>query len=217
MALPVWNQYGKERGVLLTEIRLSDEGSRLQLGDEHRLMGAEDARFAGLQSSRNGETLQADDFSQALQLARENPESGVIIRLEGDESLLNAQKLTGGRVEESEPVPPPATPEDSLPFLSENDVAGNNDSELAVHQVARERQQDLLFELITESDLLKIAAEEKQKPDLSVDIVDSEVQMAIEKAATELDGKMIRDVAHRLQQQEREWVPVQELEKSFGD
>ncbi|AVZ00363.1 hypothetical protein DAI21_22250, partial (plasmid) [Lelliottia sp. WB101] len=120
--------------MLLTEIRLSDEGRRLQLGDEHRLMGAEDARFAGLQSSRNGETLQADDFAQALQLARENPESGVIIRLEGDESLLNAQRLTGGRVEESEPVVPPVTEEEPLPLFPERNVTGNTDSDHAVFQ-----------------------------------------------------------------------------------
>lgn len=219
MALPVWNQYGKERGVLLTEIRLNDEGSRLQLADEHRLMGAEDARFAGLQSSQNGETLQADDFSQALQLARENPESGVIIRLEGDESLLNAQRLTGGRVEESEPVIPPVTEDEALPLLPEKDVTGNTDSELSILQVARELQQDPLFGFMRKSDLVNIASEEKQTPDLSVDIADRDVQMAIEKVAAELDGKALRDVTHRLQQQEREWVPEQEhsLEKTFGE
>lgn len=219
MALPVWNQYGKERGVLLTEIRLSDEGRRLQLGDEHRLMGAEDARFAGLQSSRNGETLQADDFAQALQLARENPESGVIIRLEGDETLLNAQRLTGGRVEEGEPVVPPVTEEEPLPLLPDLDVTGNTDSEPAVLQVARELQQDPIFGFKKMEHLLNIAPEEKQTPYLSVDIADRDVQMAIEKVAAELDGKAMRDVAHRLQQQEREWVPEQEhsLEKTFGE
>ncbi|EPZ8357892.1 conjugative transfer relaxase/helicase TraI [Enterobacter hormaechei] len=219
MALPVWNQYGKERGVLLTEIRLSDEGRRLQLGDEHRLMGAEDARFAGLQSSRNGETLQADDFAQALQLARENPESGVIIRLEGDETLLNAQRLTGGRVEEGEPVVPPVTEEEPLPLLPDLDVTGNTDSEPAVLQVARELQQDPIFGFKKMEDLLNIAPEEKQTPYLSVDIADRDVQMAIEKVAAELDGKVMRDVTHRLQQQEREWVPEQEhsLEKTFGE
>ena len=219
MALPVWNQYGKERGVLLTEIRLSDEGSRLQLGDEHRLMGAEDARFAGLQSSQNSETLQADDFAQALQLARENPESGVIIRLEGDESLLNAQRLTGGKVEEGEPVVPPVTEEEPLPLLPDLDVTGNTDSEPAVLQVARELQQDPIFGFKKMEDLLNIAPEEKQTPYLSVDIADRDVQMSIEKVAAELDGKAMRDVTHRLQQQEREWVPEQEhsLEKTFGE
>ncbi|MBF4180368.1 conjugative transfer relaxase/helicase TraI [Lelliottia nimipressuralis] len=219
MALPVWNQYGKERGVLLTEIRLSDEGRRLQLGDEHRLMGAEDARFAGLQSSRNGETLQADDLAQALQLARENPESGVIIRLGGDESLLNAQRLTGGRVEESEPVVVPVTEEEPLPLLPEKDVTGHTDSEHAVRQVAQELQQDPLFGFIQKSDLVNIVPGEKQTPDIRVDIADHKIQQAIEQVAAELGGKSGRDVTHRLQQQEREWGPEQEhsLEKTFGE
>ncbi|MDZ7324954.1 AAA family ATPase, partial [Kosakonia sacchari] len=223
IALPVWNQYGKERGVLMTEIRLGEEGRHLTLGDEPRLLGAEDAKFAGLQSSQNGETLLAADFAQALQLARENPESGVVIRLEGDDMLLNPERLTGGKFQESEldaDIQAAVIKEDEpLPLLPEKDVTGNTESELSVLQTFTEPQQEGIFGLIRDSDLVDIVPEEKQTPDVRVDITDHKTQMAIEQVVTELGGKAMRDVTHRLQQQEREWVPEQEhsLEKTFGE
>ncbi|MGT3244669.1 conjugative transfer relaxase/helicase TraI [Yersinia enterocolitica] len=98
VALPVWNRHGREAGTFLTEIRLEEGGQRIMLSEESRLRGSDEAQFAGLQMSRNGQTLMADSAEQALQLARDNPESGVVIRLYGDERLLNAARLTGGRI-----------------------------------------------------------------------------------------------------------------------
>ncbi|EHQ3208513.1 AAA family ATPase, partial [Salmonella enterica] len=100
VALPVWTRHGKEAGALLTEIRIEDDGMRVVLSEESRLRGGEDAQFAGLQASRNGQTLIADDAQTALRLAQEKPESGVVIRLHGEERLLNAARLTGGRITE---------------------------------------------------------------------------------------------------------------------
>ncbi|HHA2302501.1 TPA: conjugative transfer relaxase/helicase TraI [Enterobacter asburiae] len=223
MALPVWNQYGKERGVLMTEIRLGEEGRHLTLGDEQRLLGAEDARFAGLQSSQNGETLLADDFAQALQLARNNPESGVVIRLSGDDMLLNPGRLTGGNFPESEldaDTAAAAFKEDEpLPLLPEKETTANTDPELSALQAAAEPQPEGIFGPIQESDPVYILPEEKQTPDVRLDITDQKARMAIEQVATELDGKEMRDVTHRLLQQEREWVPEREhsLEKTFGE
>ncbi|WP_338138236.1 conjugative transfer relaxase/helicase TraI [Enterobacter quasiroggenkampii] len=223
MALPVWNQYGKERGVLMTEIRLGKEGRHLSLGDEQRLLGAVDARFAGLQSSQNGETLLADDFAQALQLARNNPESGVVIRLSGDDMLLNPGRLTGGNFPESEldaDTAAAAFKEDEpLPLLPEKETTANTDPELSALQAAAEPQPEGILGPIQESDPVYILPEEKQTSDVSVDITDQKAQMAIEQVVTELDGKEMRDVTHRLLQQEREWVPERErsLEKTFGE
>lgn len=104
VALPVWNRHGKEAGALLTEIRIEDDGMRVVLSEESRLRAGEDAQFAGLQASRNGQTLIADDAQTALRLAQENPESGVVIRLHGEERLLNAARLTGGRITEPDEV-----------------------------------------------------------------------------------------------------------------
>ncbi|SPW71089.1 conjugal transfer nickase/helicase TraI [Escherichia coli] len=77
---------------------------RVVLSEESRLRAGEDAQFAGLQASRNGQTLIADDAQTALRLAQENPESGVVIRLHGEERLLNAARLTGGRITEPDEV-----------------------------------------------------------------------------------------------------------------
>ncbi|ENS2473676.1 conjugative transfer relaxase/helicase TraI, partial [Escherichia coli] len=66
VALPVWNRHGKEAGALLTEIRIEDDGMRVVLSEESRLRAGEDAQFAGLQASRNGQTLIADDAQTAL-------------------------------------------------------------------------------------------------------------------------------------------------------
>lgn len=104
VALPAWTRHGKEAGALLTEIRLEDDGMRVVLSEESRLRGGEDAQFAGLQASRNGQTLIADDPLAALRLAQENPESGVVIRLHGEERLLNAARLTGGQITEPDEV-----------------------------------------------------------------------------------------------------------------
>lgn len=76
MALPTRTRHGKAAGALLTEIRIEDDGMRVVLSDESRLRGGEDAQFAGLQASRNGQTLIADDAQTALRPAQENPESG---------------------------------------------------------------------------------------------------------------------------------------------
>ena len=104
VALPAWTRHGKAAGALLTEIRIEDDGMRVVLSDESRLRGGEDAQFAGLQASHNGQTLIADDAQTALRLAQENPESGVVIRLHGEERLLNAARLTGGRITEPDEV-----------------------------------------------------------------------------------------------------------------
>lgn len=104
VALPAWTRHGKEAGALLSEIRIEDNGMRVMLSDESRLRGGEDAQFAGLQASRNGQTLVADSAEIALRLAQENPQSGVVIRLHGEDRLLNAIRLTGGRITEPEEV-----------------------------------------------------------------------------------------------------------------
>jgi conjugative transfer relaxase protein TraI len=104
VALPVWSSNGRDAGVLLTEIRLTEEDRRLAIvtPDDSRLMGGEGAQFAGLQRSRNGETLIAPSIEHALQVAQDNPESGVVIRLSGEENepLRNMRRLTGGSAAE---------------------------------------------------------------------------------------------------------------------
>jgi hypothetical protein len=48
-------------------------------------MGNEDARFVALQGSRNGESLLAGNMGEGVRVARDNPDSGVVVRLAGDD------------------------------------------------------------------------------------------------------------------------------------
>ncbi|STX20841.1 conjugal transfer nickase/helicase TraI [Klebsiella pneumoniae] len=44
-------------------------------------MGNEDARFVALQNSRNGESLLAGNMGEGVRMARDNPDTGVVVRL----------------------------------------------------------------------------------------------------------------------------------------
>lgn len=98
VALPAFDSNGKAAGVWLSSL-LPGDGKLRGLSDEGRIMGSGDAAYAGLQLSRNGESLFARDMVEAVRLARENPQSGVVVRLEGSEGRpWNPGAITGGRV-----------------------------------------------------------------------------------------------------------------------
>ncbi|VTN16445.1 Multifunctional conjugation protein TraI [Raoultella terrigena] len=59
-------------------------------------MGNEDARFVALQGSRNGESLLAENMGEGVRVAREHPDSGVVVRLAGDDRPWNPGAITGG-------------------------------------------------------------------------------------------------------------------------
>lgn len=98
VALPAFDGNGKSAGIWLSSL-MPGEGEVRGLTDEGRVMGSEEAKFAGLQVSRNGESLLAADMPAALKLARENPHSGVVVRLPGSEGRpWNPGAITGGRI-----------------------------------------------------------------------------------------------------------------------
>lgn len=233
VALPAWTRHGKEAGALLTEIRIEDDGVRVVLSGESRLRGGEDAQFAGLQASRNGQTLIADGAEAALQLAQQNPESGVVIRLHGEERLLNAARLTGGRItvpeEEARTVrsvvhaetaskadDPITLPPDEQQKLAEA-------QEKAARELAEQARQELLptvpGEESTRPEPLLSADEERRLRDGTVR-GERELDEAIHEAVA--DGRGIRQqVRERMLRTEREWVvniPEKdiELEKTLG-
>ncbi|HGG4071788.1 TPA: conjugative transfer relaxase/helicase TraI [Salmonella enterica subsp. enterica serovar Poona] len=233
VALPAWTRHGKAAGALLTEIRIEDDGMRVVLSDESRLRGGEDAQFAGLQASRNGQTLIADDAQTALRLAQENPESGVVIRLHGEERLLNAARLTGGRITEPDEVErrvrsvaeaesaakaedPITLPPDELQKLAEA-------QEKAAQELAEQARQDPLPALPgTEGDKpdpLLSASDERRLRD-GTERETRELDEAVREAVAE--GREPRQqVRDQMQRTEREWVvnvPEKEieLEKTLG-
>ncbi|EFB7478453.1 conjugal transfer mating pair stabilization protein TraG [Salmonella enterica subsp. enterica serovar Newport] len=233
VALPAWTRHGKAAGALLTEIRIEDDGMRVVLSDESRLRGGEDAQFAGLQASRNGQTLIADDAQTALRLAQENPESGVVIRLHGEERLLNAARLTGGRITEPDEVErtvrsvaeaeSAAKAEDPITLPPDEQQKLAEAQEKAARALAEHARQELLPALPgTEGDKpdpLLSASDERRLRD-GAERETRELDEAVREAVAE--GREPRQqVREQRQRTEREWVvnvPEKEidLEKTLG-
>lgn len=233
VALPAWTRHGKEAGALLTEIRIEDDGMRVVLSDESRLRGGEDAQFAGLQASRNGQTLIADDAQTALRLAQENPESGLVIRLHGEERLLNAARLTGGRITEPDEVArtvrsvaeaeSAAKAEDPITLPPDEQQKLAEAQEKAARELAELARQELLpavpGEESTRPEPLLSADEERRLRDGTAR-GERELDEAIQEAVA--DGRGIRQqVREQILRTEREWVvnvPEKdiELEKTLG-
>ncbi|MBC6558718.1 conjugative transfer relaxase/helicase TraI [Citrobacter braakii] len=233
VALPAWTRHGKAAGALLTEIRIEDDGMRVVLSDESRLRGGEDAQFAGLQASRNGQTLIADDAQTALRLAQENPESGVVIRLHGEERLLNAARLTGGRITEPDEVErtvrsvaeaeSAAKAEDPITLPPDEQQKLAEAQEKAARALAEQARQDLLPALPgTEGDKpdpLLSASDERRLRD-GTERETRELDEAVREAVAE--GREPRQqVRDQMQRTEREWVvnvpeKAIELEKTLG-
>ncbi|MCT7001725.1 conjugative transfer relaxase/helicase TraI [Salmonella enterica subsp. enterica serovar Carrau] len=216
VALPAWTRHGKAAGALLTEIRIEDDGMRVVLSDESRLRGGENAQFAGLQASRNGQTLIADDAQTALRLAQENPESGVVIRLHGEERLLNAARLTGGRITEPDEVArsvrsvaeaeSAAKAEDPITLPPDEQQKLAEAQEKAARELAEQARQELLPAL---------PGTEGDKPDPLLSASD---ERRLRDGTEREPRQQVRD---QMQRTEREWVvnvPEKEieLEKTLG-
>lgn len=233
VALPVWTRHGKEAGALLTEIRIEDDGMRVVLSEESRLRGGEDAQFAGLQASRNGQTLIADSADAALRLAQENPENGVVIRLHGEERLLNAARLTGGRITEPDEL------SRALRNVADAETAAKAEDPITLppdeQQKLAEVQEKAARELAEQArrELLSVAPqkdEDKRDPLLSADD-ERCLRDGTEQESRELDEAVREAVAggrgarqqvrEQMQRTEREWVVKMpekeiELEKTLG-
>ncbi|VGI88896.1 conjugal transfer nickase/helicase TraI [Klebsiella pneumoniae] len=97
VALPAFDKNGKAAGIWLSP--LTDRDGRLEaIGGEGRIMGNDAARFVALQNSRNGESLLAGNMGEGVRMARDNPDTGVVVRLAGDDRPWNPGAITGGRV-----------------------------------------------------------------------------------------------------------------------
>lgn len=234
VALPVWNRHGKEAGALLTEIRIEDDGMRVVLSEESRLRAGEDAQFAGLQASRNGQTLIADDAQTALRLAQENPESGVVIRLHGEERLLNAARLTGGRITEPDEVARTvrsvaeaesvAKAEDPITLPPDEQQKLAEAQEKAARELAEQARRELLSVAPQKDegkrDPLLSADDERRLRDNSEREI-RELDEAVREAVAGGRGAR-QQVREQILRTEREWVvnmPEKEIEmeKTLGD
>jgi hypothetical protein len=90
----LWDANGNRAGLVIFSLTQDERGGQTFSG-AHRQIGREDARFAGLQQSRNGEVRVADSLPAGLMLAQSHPDSGVIVRLAGDDLPHNLSRVTG--------------------------------------------------------------------------------------------------------------------------
>lgn len=128
VAWPAYDRNGRQQGIWLQEIRVDEEGRMQGLDEQGRWLGRDDAGVVVLQQSHNGVTLTASDPASALALARQHPESGVV--LQQDTAPLPGwllQKLTQGQAE--------MTPE----AMNTAQAAQNTDAELLSLQTPEER------------------------------------------------------------------------------
>ncbi|WP_227636348.1 conjugative transfer relaxase/helicase TraI [Klebsiella michiganensis] len=226
VALPAFDKNGKEAGIWLSP--LTDRDGRLEaIGGEGRIMGDETARFVALQSSRNGESLLAGNMGEGVRTARDNPDSGVIVRLAGDDRPWNPEAITGGRVW-ADPLPNTPLPDTGTDIPLPPDVLA---------QRAAEDAQRREMERQTEQASREVAGEERKagEPGERVKEVIGDVIRGLERdrpgeektpltddPQTRRQEAAIQQVAseslqrERLQEMERDMVRDLNREKTLG-
>lgn len=124
LAFALWDSNGNRSGVVILAIN-ADERNGVSLPGDFRVIGSSDARFAGIQQSRNGENRIAESLPEGLQLAQQHPDSGVIVRMEGEGLPLNISRITGAEQVVDDSLTAQFArnvtekPEDPLPFIPE--------------------------------------------------------------------------------------------------
>lgn len=96
--LPMYDANGKPAGAWLAPLVDTQGKSVGGLPTQGRVLGSDSAQFVALQASRNNETRLAGTMQDGIRLAARYPDSGVVVRLQGDDVPFNPQAMTGGRV-----------------------------------------------------------------------------------------------------------------------
>lgn len=96
--LPMYDANGKPAGAWLAPLADTQGKSVGGLPTQGRVFGSDSAQFVALQGSRNNETRLAGTMQDGIRLAARYPDSGVVVRLQGDGVPFNPQAMTGGRV-----------------------------------------------------------------------------------------------------------------------
>ncbi|MDM3535858.1 conjugative transfer relaxase/helicase TraI [Serratia marcescens] len=96
--LPMYDANGKAAGAWLAPLADTQGKSVGGLPTQGRVFGSDSAQFVALQGSRNNETRLAGTMQDGIRLAARYPDSGVVVRLQGDDVPFNPQAMTGGRV-----------------------------------------------------------------------------------------------------------------------
>ncbi|EFA9346604.1 conjugative relaxase [Escherichia coli] len=226
--VPAFDRNGKSAGIWLNPLTTDDGNGLRGFSGEGRVKGGGDAQFVALQGSRNGESLLADNMQDGVRIARDNPDSGVVVRIAGEGRPWNLGAITGGRVW------------GDIPDNSVQPGAGNGEPVTAEVQAQRQAEEAIRRETERRADeIVRKMAE--NKPDLP----DGKTEQAVREIAgqerdraaiTEREAALpesvlrepqrvreaVREVARenllqeRLQQMERDMVRDLQKEKTLG-
>lgn len=174
-----------------------------------RLIGSEDARFAALQQSQNGDVQIVTSLTDGLNTARENPETGVLIRLSGEGELLNMKRVMGGvnLRNVTEATQNDARNGDPLPFIKDEDERRQQALEKRQEEAARKVSGE-------ERDAVRNVANADALPDgekdVPLQVPEKEADRSRDAVAQVAMENTLRD---RMQQIERELV----RDKTLGE
>ena len=96
--LPMYDANGKPAGAWLAPLADMQGKSVGGLPTQGRVLGSDNAQFVALQASQNNETRLAASMDAGLRLAAQHPDSGVVVRLQGEGVPFNPQAMTGGKI-----------------------------------------------------------------------------------------------------------------------
>ena len=228
VALPAFDRNGKSAGIWLNPMTTDDGNGLRGFSGEGRVKGSEDAQFVALQGSRNGESLLADNMQDGVRIARDNPDSGVVVRIAGEGRPWNPGAITGGCVWGDIPdnsVQPGAG--NGEPVTAE--VLAQRQAEEAIRRETERRADEIVRKMAenkpdlpdgkTEQAVREIAGQERDQA------VTSEREAALPESVLrepQRELEAVREVARenllqeRLQQMERDMVRDLQKEKTLG-
>ncbi|MQK45972.1 hypothetical protein EIZ91_24900, partial [Escherichia coli] len=228
VALPAFDRNGKSAGIWLNPLTTDDGNGLRGFSGEGRVKGSGDAQFVALQGSRNGESLLADNMQDGVRIARDNPDSGVVVRIAGEGRPWNPGAITGGRVWGDIPdnsVQPGAG--NGEPVTAE--VLAQRQAEEAIRRETERRADEIVRKMAenkpdlpdgkTEQAVRDIAGQERDRSAIS------ERETALPESVlreSQREREAVREVARenllqeRLQQMERDMVRDLQKEKTLG-
>ena len=228
VALPAFDRNGKSAGIWLNPLTTDDGNGLRGFSGEGRVKGSGDAQFVALQGSRNGESLLADNMQDGVRIARDNPDSGVVVRIAGEGRPWNPGAITGGRVW------------GDIPDSSVQPGAGNGEPVTAEVLAQRQAEEAIRRETERRADEIvrKMAENKPDLPDGKTELAVRDIagqerdRSAISERETALpesvlresqrEQEAVREVARenllqeRLQQMERDMVRDLQKEKTLG-
>lgn len=228
VALPAFDRNGKSAGIWLNSLTTDDGNGLRGFSGEGRVKGSGDAQFVALQGSRNGESLLSDNMQDGVRIARDNPDSGVVVRIAGEGRPWNPGAITGGRVWGDIPdnsVQPAAG--NGEPVTAE--VLAQRQAEEAIRRETERRADEIVRKMAenkpdlpdgrTEQAVREIAGQERDRAAIT------EREAALPESVlreSQREREAVREVARenllqeRLQQMERDMVRDLQKEKTLG-